>query len=140
MLAKDKDILIMAPVALGELIDKITVLKIKEERISFPERLVNVRRELGLLTTAKNEYFLKNGYPVEKISDLELQLKKFNEEIWDMGEKIRELGEKQNFGKEFVEVAYGIHLVNDQRAAVKKDINLIFGSSIVEEKSYQHWR
>jgi len=135
-----KSSLIMAPIALGELIDKITVLRIKEGRITSAGRLANIRRELKLLLEAESKYFSENGQQAEKILDLESQLKKFNEEIWEMGDKIRELGEKQNFSKEFAKVAYAIHLANDRRARIKKDINLLSNSPLVEEKSYHHWR
>ena len=131
--------LILIPTAPGELIDKITVLKIKEERISDPSRLANVKRELDMLTETKDKYFPKDSAFVEKLVDLELRLKKSNEEIWDMGDRIRELGDKQDFGKDFIDVAYGIHSANDRRAAIKKEINLMLGSSLIEEKSYKDW-
>lgn len=131
--------LIMTPTAPGELIDKITVLKIKQERISDPARLANVTRELAMLSETKDKYFPKDTSVAEKMADLESRLKKSNEEIWDMGDKIRELGKKQDFGKDFIEVAYGIHLSNDRRAAIKKEINLMLGSSLIEEKSYKDW-
>jgi len=132
--------LILTPTAPGELIDKITVLKIKEERIIDPARLANITRELNMLEETRDKHFPKDGAFIEKLVDLELKLKKSNEEIWDMGDKIRELGDKQNFGKEFIEAAYSIHLANDGRAAIKKEINLMLGSSLVEEKSYKHWK
>ena len=71
---------------------------------------------------------------------LESALKKSNEKIWDMGEKIRELGDAEIFNQEFSEVAHGIHISNDVRAAIKKEINILLGSSIIEEKSYKHWK
>lgn len=131
--------LIMTPTAPGELIDKITVLKIKQERISDPARLANVTRELAMLSETKDKYFPKDPAVAEKIADLESRLKKSNEEIWDMGDKIRDLGDKKDFGKEFADVALGIHHSNDRRAAIKKEINMLLGSSIIEEKSYKDW-
>lgn len=132
--------LILTPTAPGELIDKITVLKIKEERIKDEVRLSNVRKELSMLEETKEKSFPKSDQVREKLTKLEADLKKLNEEIWDMGDKIREFGDKQDFGKEFIEPAYNIHLVNDRRAAIKKEINLMLGSSIIEEKSYKHWK
>ncbi|MDO8729378.1 MAG: hypothetical protein Q7K26_05880 [bacterium] len=132
--------LILTPTAPGELIDKITVLKIKEERIKDEMRLSNVKKELLMLEETRKQNFPQNDQFKEKLIKLEADLKKSNEEIWDMGDKIRELGEKQDFGKEFIEPAYGIHLANDRRAAIKKEINLILGSSLIEEKSYKHWK
>jgi septal ring factor EnvC (AmiA/AmiB activator) len=132
--------LILTPTAPGELIDKITVLKIKEERIKDEARLLNVRKELLMLEETREKSFTKSNQVINKLAKLEADLKKSNEEIWDMGDKIRELGDKQDFGKDFIDVAYGIHLANDKRAAIKKEINLMLGSSIVEEKSYKHWK
>lgn len=132
--------IVLTPTAPGELVDKITVLRIKRERISDPDRLSNINKEFALLEKTRETYFPKNEDLLVKLRELEEELKKSNEEIWDMGDKIRELGDKQNFGAEFIEVAYGIHLANDRRAAIKKEINLMLGSSIIEEKSYKHWK
>jgi hypothetical protein len=131
---------ILTPTSPGELIDKITVLKIKSERIEGKLKLANINRELALLEKTREEHFPKDQEFTNRILVLELALKKANEEIWDMGEKIRELGGKKDFGPEFIEVAYGIHIANDHRASVKKDINLLFGSSLIEEKSYKDWK
>lgn len=131
---------ILTPIAPGELIDKITVLKIKSERIEGDQKMANINHELVLLEKTRDEHFPKNEEFLERISELEAALKKANGEIWDMGEKIRELGDKNNFGSDFIEVAYGIHMANDRRAVIKKDINLLLGSSIIEEKSYKDWK
>lgn len=135
-----KEIIILTPISPGELIDKITVLKIKKERIQQPERLANIERELSLLEETKEKYFPHDSEFKRKIAELETALKKSNEEIWDMGEKIRELGDAKIFNQEFSEVAHSIHISNDVRAAIKKEINLLLGSSIIEEKSYKHWK
>lgn len=135
-----KETIILTPTSPGELIDKITVLQIKKERIRNPKRLENISRELSLLEETKANYFPHDSEFQKKITELEISLKKSNEEIWDMGDKIRELGEAKNFNQEFNEMALGIHHSNDKRAAVKKEINLLLGSSIVEEKSYKHWK
>lgn len=131
---------ILTPTSPGELVDKITVLQIKKERIKHPERLANVLRELSALEKAREKHFPKDKKFIKKITKLEASLKKSNEEMWDMGEKIRELGEAKNFNQEFNKVALGIHHANDRRAAAKKEINLLLGSSIIEEKSYKHWK
>lgn len=136
----DESNLIMTPIAPGELLDKITVLKIKKERINDPAKLANVKLELVLLEETLDRHFTFDLELKGKLLKLEEQLKKSNEEIWDMGDKVRELGDSKNFGQEFIDVAYGIHLANDRRAAIKKEINLLLGSSIIEEKSYKHWR
>lgn len=135
-----KEIIILTPTSPGELIDKIMVLQIKKERITNPKRLVNVVRELSLLEETREKYFPKDSKFLRKIARLETALKKANEEIWNMGEKIRELGDAEIFSQEFSKVAHGIHLSNDTRATIKKEINVLLGSSIVEEKSYKHWK
>lgn len=135
-----KETIILTPTSPGELIDKITVLQIKKERITNPERLANVSRELSMLEETRENYFPKDSVLLKKISELEAALKKSNEEIWDMGEKIRELGEAKNFNQAFNNAALGIHLSNDTRAAVKKEINVLLGSALIEEKSYKHWK
>lgn len=131
---------ILIPTAPGELIDKITVLQIKKERITDKDRLANVARELEMLEDVRKSIFPNDSEFVEKLNELELALKKSNEEIWDMGDKIRELGDAKDFNQEFIDVAYGIHLSNDTRASIKKQINLLLGSAIIEEKSYKHWK
>jgi hypothetical protein len=135
-----KETVILTPTSPGELIDKITILQIKKERITNPERLANVVRERSMLEETKANYFPKDSESLKKIAGLEAALKKSNEEIWDMGDKIRELGDAKNFNQEFIDMALGIHHANDKRATVKKEINVLLGSSIVEEKSYKHWK
>lgn len=135
-----KETIILTPISPAELIDKITVLKIKKERIRNPERLANVSRELSMLEETREKYFPRDAGFLEKITELEASLKKSNEEIWDMGDKIRELGEAKTFNQEFNETALGIHHANDRRAAAKKEINVLFGSPIIEEKSYKNWK
>ena len=135
-----KEELIMTPIAPGELIDKITVLKIKEERITEHARLVNVRKELHMLEETRQTHFPHDESFVDKLTQLEMSLKEANEKIWDMGDKIRDLGGKNDFGQKFIDVAYGIHLANDERAAIKKEINLMLNSPIIEEKSYKNWK
>ena len=135
-----KETVILTPTSPGELIDKITVLQIKKERIQHPERLANIVRELSMLEKTRGKYFPKDSEFLKKIAVLEAALKKSNEEIWDMGDKIRELGEAQQFGQAFNAVALGIHHSNDKRAVAKKEINLLLGSLIIEEKSYTHWK
>lgn len=135
-----KETIILTPTSPGELIDKITVLQIKKERIQNPERLANISLELSMLEETKAHYFPKDLEFLRKIAGLETALKKSNEEIWDMGDTIRELGDAKNFNQEFNEMALGIHHSNDKRAAIKKEINILLGSSIIEEKSYKHWK
>lgn len=127
---------IYAEIAPGELIDKITVLEIKAERIVDPARLSNVKTELEILSKTRDEHIPSSS----EMESLAQSLKEANQKIWDLGDKIRELGEAGNFGEEFVDVSWSIHLENDKRAATKKKINLLMNSRIIEEKSYKHWR
>ena len=122
------------------MVDKITVLKIKREQITQPERVANIERELSLLEETRARHFSGVKELVDKIQELEDHLKEANEIIWHMGEKIRNLADAKEFGKDFVEVSLKIHLSNDVRAAIKKEINILLSSSIIEEKSYKHWK
>src|SRR3990167_7650469 len=96
-----KTIVIMIPTAPGELIDKITVLKIKKERISHLERVVNIERELSMLEEARKKHFPDTEELLGKIQELEDRLREANETIWHMGEKIRELMDAKNFSQNF---------------------------------------
>lgn len=136
---KNESNVILTPTSPGELIDKITVLRIKRERIKDEGRLLNVNNELLMLEEVRKQSFPKDENLLSRVNELEMALKKSNEEIWDMGDKIREYGERKDFGDDFVKVAWGIHISNDRRAAIKKEINLILGSSLIEEKSYKNW-
>ena len=135
-----KETIILIPTAPGELIDKITVLKIKREYISHPERVANIERELSLLEEARKKHFPDTEELLGKITELEDRLKEANETIWHMSEKIRELMDAKDIGQDFIDVSLKIHLSNDTRAAIKKEINTLLGSTIIEEKSYKHWK
>ena len=126
--------IILTPIAPGELVDKITVLEIKKERLTDPLKLANVNTELSLLLRAKGDHMANS----EKLDELEKALKEANIVIWDMSEKIREHMSAKNYDDEFIKVSYEIHSANDKRAAIKKEINLMLGSSLIEEKSYKH--
>ncbi len=124
---------VLAPVSLGELLDKIVILEIKEERISDEAKLANVRTELQSLRAIRLASL--QGSP--EIEMWEKALREANEELWDLEDRIRDKERADDFGPEFVEVARLIYRTNDKRANAKKMINTICGSTIVEEKSYQ---
>lgn len=124
------------PVATGELLDKITILRIKSERIADPGKLTNVRRELELLEAIWRD--IDNGD--DRVSDCIARLKAVNESLWDIEDKIRLKEAEDDFGGEFVELARAVYVNNDQRAAIKREINELTGSTLVEEKSYQEYR
>lgn len=124
--------MVSIPVAPGELIDKITILEIKSERMTDPAKLLNVRHELTILRSEQKQRIAADS----KLTELELKLKDVNGRIWDLEDVIRECERRKDFGELFVDTARKIYRTNDERAAIKKDINLHLGSLIVEEKSY----
>ena len=123
--------IVLAPISVGELIDKITILKIKCQLISDAVKLKNVELELQLLEELRDEC----NIPIE-IDNLEHQLYKVNRELWDIENYKRACEQDQNFGDGFVNAARQVYLKNDHRAVVKREINTLCGSNIVEEKSY----
>lgn len=124
--------LILIPIAPGELIDKITILEIKSERITDADKLENVRRELEMLLAKQTSHLP----PDERTQDMAERLKEVNGRIWDLEDLIRDCERGEDFGELFLDTARKIYRTNDERAAIKKEINLYLGSAIVEEKSY----
>jgi hypothetical protein len=123
---------IMIEVSPGELLDKISILEIKLARISEPAKLQNVRAELSILERAR-EASLAATPALEALCG---RLRKINEALWDVEDLIREEERAGRFGPRFIELARSVYRNNDERAAVKRQINLLLGSAIVEEKSY----
>jgi hypothetical protein len=128
-----KDILV--PISPGELLDKITILRIKAARISDAAKLANVRLELDLLEATWRQC----GAAVPEVAVEELALQRINEALWDIEDRIRDLEGAKRFDAEFIELARAVYVTNDQRAASKKRINMLLGSRIVEEKSYNKY-
>ena len=128
--------LIQVPVSHGELIDKITILEIKSRRIADAVKLANVRNELDLL----NATWANDAAAQTDIADERARLLAVNEALWDIEDRIRLKEKAQAFDAEFVELARSVYFRNDERAAVKREINLKLGSQLVEEKSYQDYR
>lgn len=126
---------IMTAIAPGELIDKITILRIKAERIADEAKLKNVRTELELL----NETLAKAVPASDELSRLDAELQKVNEELWVIEDDIRDCERNKDFGEDFIRLARAVYVTNDRRAALKKEINLLLGSTIVEEKSYAEY-
>jgi len=124
---------IYAEISAGELVDKITILKIKEEKITNKEKLVEIKKELDSLTNAFNKSIKKNI----NLETLIKELKNINLKLWDIEDKKRELEKKQRFGKEFIELARNVYKFNDERAKIKLKINEALGSNIKEVKSYE---
>lgn len=126
---------IKVPVSFGEVLDKITILEIKSERIKDEAKVRNVRLELDELTATWNQAVPDQA----AIGDLREQLKAVNEQLWEIEDDIRDQEAAQDFGPRFIELARAVYVTNDKRAAIKKDVNLALGSRFVEEKSYQDY-
>ncbi len=123
--------LVQIPVSVGELVDKVTILRIKARRIGA-DRRANVERELDLLGA-----ILDRSLPqTEAIAALARDLEAVNVRLWDIEDGKRACERRQDFGPAFVALARAVYIENDRRAALKKEINLLTGSAIVEEKSY----
>jgi hypothetical protein len=127
---------ILAPVSFGELLDKIAILQIKSERMTDPAKLINVRNELSALENS----WMAHPAAGHDIGRLRAQLKAVNERLWVIEDDIRIKEKAQAFDDEFIRLARSVYFENDERARIKKDINLALGSAYVEEKSYQDYR
>jgi hypothetical protein len=120
-------------VAAGELFDKLTILEIKAERIRSSAQLENIKRELASLAETRERL----GPGSKALGSLIAELKKVNETLWDIEDKIRDCERQKDFGKTFIELARSVYHQNDRRSALKRQINDLLGSKIIEEKSYQ---
>ena len=120
-------------IAPGELIDKITILEIKSERIDDPEKLANVRIELDVLAAARDAAIA----PSDAMTRLTADLKSVNEALWVIEDDIRDCERDGDFGPKFIDLARAVYKTNDKRAALKREINVLLGSRLVEEKSYK---
>lgn len=130
--------LIEAPISLGELIDKITILEIKAVNIADAGKLKNVQHELQVLNNKVAT--LLDAAGVATLAPLKAALKDINQSLWIIEDDIRDCEYAKDFGPKFIELARAVYVTNDQRAAVKKDINLAFGSELIEEKSYKDYK
>ena len=124
----------LVPISWGELLDKITILEIKVERLKGKLAIANVTTELNLLSEIANS--LEHS---PETSTLVARLKVLNETLWQIENDIRELERSRKFDSAFVELARSIYRLNDERAAVKRALNVAFGSKIIEEKSYNSY-
>ena len=126
---------IQIPISPGELLDKITILQIKSERISDPTKVANVNTELAMLS----QVWQDNVTIDDTIAALTAELKSINEALWDIEDDIRDEERNKRFSDRFIELARAVYVTNDQRGDAKKKINLHLNSTIVEEKSYQDY-
>ena len=123
---------VAVPVSLGELIDKITILEIKSERMTDAKKLANVRKELALLNAVKSAQQL-SGPDFDRVY---AALKSTNEALWVIEDDIRDCERHKRFDTRFIELARAVYITNDKRAALKNELNQLFNSALVEEKSY----
>ena len=124
--------IINVPISIGELIDKITILEIKKDKLkNF--KLKNILKELSFLRAVleKDSIFIPD--------EIFLQLKSINLTLWDIEDKIRIKEKNKEFDNEFIKLARSVYLNNDRRSETKKELNLIFKSEIIEEKSYEKY-
>ena len=127
---------INVPISPGELIDKITILEIKIERMDDPKKISNVKTELDLL----EKVWQQSGYSREKmVKEKRAELKSINEKLWVVEDELRLKESRSEFDSKFIELARSVYFTNDHRARVKKEINIGVGSDLVEEKSYQDY-
>ena len=126
---------LLVPVSPSELLDKMTILEIKSERINDTKKVMNVRHELELLSKVWSDSVTED----KVITNLRQQLKTINEKLWEIEDDIRNEEQQNRFGKEFIELARAVYITNDKRAQIKKDVNLYLGSEIFEEKSYKDY-
>jgi len=122
---------ILIPISLGELYDKISILEIKLANMNTPEKIVNVANEYKELRSVAEEH------PIDE--KLYIKLRELNQHIWDIEDGVREEESKKDWGQTFIDLARSVYIFNDKRASVKKEINLKYGSVIIEEKSYQKY-
>jgi hypothetical protein len=123
---------LLVPISPGELIDKISILEIKSQRMTDPAKLHNVRTELALLTDTWNA----SPYAATDVSADWAALREVNGKLWDVEDHLRDREREGRFDPEFIELARAVYFTNDERAAIKRRINATLGSVLVEEKSY----
>ena len=127
---------LLVPISPGELIDKITILEIKSARMTDEAKLRNVRTELQML----NETLSGSAYSAVDISAEWKGLRDVNAQLWDIEDDIRDKERDGQFDEQFIELARAVYVTNDERAAIKRRINVKLGSVLVEEKSYKKYK
>jgi hypothetical protein len=127
---------ILAEISVGELFDKITILKIKTQKIQDSEKLTNIKHELNFLNNQASNINVKDQESLNKNIN---KLQSINEELWDIENYKRECEANKDFGEKFIELSRDVHFKNDIRAQIKKEINLLTDSIIVEEKEYSKY-
>lgn len=124
-------------VSIGEFLDKISILELKLLNIIDKSKLINIKREFYYLNPFCTELLDTHG---DELKSLYLKLSRINGDLWVIEDKLRELEAEKQFDDEFIELARSVYFTNDKRAEVKKDINLMTGSDLIEEKSYKEYK
>jgi len=123
----------------GEVIDKYTILQIKAKHISDAEKLKNVMAEKDVLETSVMQIYNVGTYQLE-LERLQQDLYNINLTLWNIEDQIREHERMELFNDDFIELARSVYYINDERSSVKKNINILTGSNLVEEKSYEEYK
>ena len=126
---------ISVPISWGELVDKITILEIKMDRIHDEKKLENIAKELETLKMV----FDQSCEDPEKIKQVKAGLRAVNEQLWDIEDDIRKCEKKKDFSQRFIDLARSVYMSNDRRAVLKREINTILKSELFEEKSYEDY-
>ena len=127
---------ILAEISVGELFDKITILNIKTQKINDTEKLINIKNELNFLNNQASSINVKDK---DSLALNINKLQSINEELWDIENYKRECEANKDFGEKFIQLSRDVHFKNDIRAQIKKEINLLTESIIVEEKEYSKY-
>ena len=135
MITKRTMLTVSIEISPGELVDRITILEIKSERLVDLGKLANVRKELDMLVGARDSRVTASP----ELAVITKELREVNERLWDIEDEIRECERDKDFGGTFVELARSVYTQNDRRAALKRAINELLDSGLVEEKSYARY-
>ena len=130
---------ILAAVSVGEIFDKLSILQIKEQKISDPTKLGNVKNEIKELKKSIIDFKINEQSYSKLLNILKAKLFETNSKLWDIEDALRELENKKIFELEFISLARQVYITNDERAGIKKEINKLTGSNIIEEKHYSEY-
>ena len=130
---------ILAPISVGEIFDKLSILQIKERKISEPTKLSNVKNEINELKKSIIDFEIDQQSYSDLLNRLKAKLFETNSKLWDIEDALRKLENEKIFEQEFVSLARQVYITNDERAEIKKEINKLTGSSIIEEKYYSEY-
>ena len=126
---------IIVEVSIGELLDKISILEIKQDKIKNPEKLKFISNEYSIL----KDQLEKNVKSDDKLNDLYKSLKQINSKLWDIEDDKRKCEKDKDFGEKFIKLSRDVHFLNDDRAKIKEEINIYTGSKIKEIKEYTNY-